>query len=68
LIIVILLAAILSPERHRPTAEAVNQEKEDTVRTRAVVLVGIFFWILVVSLIVAIVTRYIYSDFPFHRL
>jgi len=54
-----LLAALTSPRPRRTTVELVNPEEEHKEDEAIETAVGFSFWILVLVLIAAIVSRYV---------
>jgi hypothetical protein len=58
LIFALLLAASVSPGPRRSTVEFVKPDEREADIKKAVRVLGVFFWLLVVALTLAIVTRY----------
>lgn len=54
----LLLAAVRTPPPEEPTVELVDQRKRKARRWAAVTAMGIFFWLLIGMLLLAIVIRY----------
>jgi hypothetical protein len=54
----LLLAAVRTQPPEEPTVEFVDQRKRKARRWAAVTAMGIFFWLLIGMLLLAIVIRY----------
>jgi hypothetical protein len=66
LVIALLLAAAVPSNKKTSSVELVDPQEEKTHKKVAWGALGIFFWILIVALIVAIVAGYLSHDMPFH--
>jgi len=62
----LFLAAVIPAERDESTVELVDVEKERAEKRAATTALGIFFWILIVSLLVAIIARYFWHGTPYY--
>jgi len=58
-IIALVLTATVAPQSPRTTVELVEPAEEATAAGRARSVLGVFFWILIAALVVAIVSRYV---------
>ena len=58
-IIALVLIATVAPERPKSTVKLVEPGEQATAAGRARSVLGIFFWILIAALVVAIVSRYV---------
>ncbi len=59
LIIGLLLVAVTIPGKRESTVELVDQKAREEEREKAADVLGAFFWVLFVLLLVLIVVRYI---------
>jgi hypothetical protein len=58
LVVALLLAAVAPTEHTESTVELVDIEKEKAEKRATRTALGIFFWVLIISLMVAIIARY----------
>jgi hypothetical protein len=64
LVITLVLAAAVPSAREESTVELVDVREEKAERKAALGALGVFFWVLVIALVVAIVARYASYNVP----
>lgn len=62
LVISLVLAAAVPSRQEAPSIELVDPEQERADRRAALGALGVFFWVLIIALIVAIIARYVSYD------
>jgi len=62
LVIALLLAAAVPSRQEESSVELVDPKKEKADRKAALGALGVFFWVLIIALIVAIIARYVSYD------
>ena len=68
LVIALLLAATVPSKQEQSSVELVDPQKERADRRAALGALGVFFWVLIIALIVAIIARYASSDITLYRI
>jgi hypothetical protein len=59
IVFAVLLAAVVPRESPESTVELVDPKERQTERTAALTSLGVFFWVLIGALLVAVLARYV---------